>query len=162
MAWRRRNAGFAVLRRASRQRLFILPGALPARLSTLHTTPTESPTIMSKITDILNIFVTLNRDDREEIVELLCGLNQVAQHAEQHDFYDSDEWRQIRYLALKKNDGRCQCCGQRPSAGNPLHVDHIKPRSKFPTLALQINNLQVLCADCNYGKSNIDQTDWRQ
>ena len=42
-----------------------------------------------------------------------------------------------------------------------IHVDHIKPRSKYPELELDINNLQVLCEDCNIGKSNIDETDWR-
>ena len=42
-----------------------------------------------------------------------------------------------------------------------LHVDHIKPRSKYPELALDPNNLQVLCKDCNLGKSNLYNTDWR-
>jgi len=73
------------------------------------------------------------------------------------DFYESQEWKRVRYLALKKNNGRCECCG---STG-PLQVDHIKPRSLHPALELDLNNLQVLCADCNQGKSNIDDTDWR-
>ncbi|MFC6439812.1 HNH endonuclease [Bowmanella sp. JS7-9] len=33
-----------------------------------------------------------------------------------------------------------------------LHVDHVKPRAKFPELALDINNLQILCETCNLGK----------
>jgi hypothetical protein len=53
------------------------------------------------------------------------------------------------------------CCGARPTEANPLHVDHIKPRSKFPHLALSLSNLQVLCRQCNLGKSNTDDTDWR-
>lgn len=76
-------------------------------------------------------------------------------------FYVSDEWRRVRYEALKIHGGACQCCGAKAEKGKPLHVDHIKPRSKFPDLALDINNLQVLCADCNLGKSARDQTDWR-
>lgn len=43
-----------------------------------------------------------------------------------------------------------------------MHVDHIKPRSKYPHLAYDVNNLQVLCQDCNFGKSNHDETDWRR
>ena len=43
----------------------------------------------------------------------------------------------------------------------PIHVDHIKPRSTHPELALDPNNLQVMCDDCNLGKSNTDQIDWR-
>ena len=42
-----------------------------------------------------------------------------------------------------------------------LHVDHIKPRSKHPELELDINNLQILCKDCNLGKSNTDSIDYR-
>ena len=40
-------------------------------------------------------------------------------------------------------------------------VDHILPRKKFPKLAMDINNLQVLCRDCNMGKSDDDYTDFR-
>jgi 5-methylcytosine-specific restriction endonuclease McrA len=76
-------------------------------------------------------------------------------------FFKTMEWYAVRYGALKQANGRCQCCGQRPTEGNPLHVDHIKPISKFPELALEIANLQVLCAACNLGKSNKDTTDWR-
>jgi 5-methylcytosine-specific restriction endonuclease McrA len=42
-----------------------------------------------------------------------------------------------------------------------MHVDHIKPRSKYPHLALRESNLQVLCEACNLGKGNWDETDWR-
>lgn len=76
-------------------------------------------------------------------------------------FYDTDEWREVRYRALVIHGGCCQCCGASPFRGNPLHVDHIKPRSKFPELELDLNNLQVLCKDCNLGKRAWDQTDWR-
>jgi 5-methylcytosine-specific restriction endonuclease McrA len=76
-------------------------------------------------------------------------------------FYDSREWRELRYRALKRHGGSCQCCGTRANADHPLHVDHIKPRSLYPEMELDINNLQVLCEDCNLGKSNKDVTDWR-
>lgn len=42
-----------------------------------------------------------------------------------------------------------------------MHVDHIKPRSKYPALELVLSNLQVLCEDCNLGKLAHDETDWR-
>jgi 5-methylcytosine-specific restriction endonuclease McrA len=76
-------------------------------------------------------------------------------------FYETPEWRRLRYKALTLHGAVCQCCGARPSRGKPLHVDHIKPRSKFPELELDLNNLQVLCDDCNLGKGAWDQTDWR-
>ena len=77
------------------------------------------------------------------------------------DFYLSDEWRKLRYRVLKKYNATCMCCGADRSDGVKIHVDHIKPRSKWPHLALDFTNLQVLCEDCNIGKSNIDSTDWR-
>jgi 5-methylcytosine-specific restriction endonuclease McrA len=40
-------------------------------------------------------------------------------------------------------------------------VDHIKPRSTHPKLALAFDNLQLLCEDCNIGKSNKCDIDWR-
>jgi 5-methylcytosine-specific restriction endonuclease McrA len=75
-------------------------------------------------------------------------------------FYQSRAWQHIRYTALKAARGRCQCCG-RSSASATLHVDHIRPRSRVPHLALVSANLQVLCDDCNMGKGTWDETDWR-
>lgn len=78
------------------------------------------------------------------------------------DFFRTRAWRALRYRVLKKHGGKCQCCGATArSSGAPLHVDHIKPRSKFPELALEEENLQALCNLCNMGKSNTDETDWR-
>jgi hypothetical protein len=76
-------------------------------------------------------------------------------------FYNSPAWKRARYAALRKNDGRCELCGASKHDGATLHVDHILPRSKFPKLALEPTNLQVLCEPCNLGKSNTDETDWR-
>ena len=76
------------------------------------------------------------------------------------DFYASREWASVRYAALLKADGRCACCGASRNDGAVMHVDHIKPRSKFPELALSIENLQVLCNLCNVAKSNVDMTRW--
>lgn len=77
-------------------------------------------------------------------------------------FFLTPEWRNLRYQALKRSHGKCECCGRSPAAhGIALHVDHVKPRSKHPKLALELSNLQVLCETCNLGKGNQDSTDWR-
>lgn len=78
------------------------------------------------------------------------------------DFYNSRDWQACRFDALKKSNGCCTLCGRSPREhGVVLHVDHIKPRSKAPHLQLCRDNLQVLCKDCNMGKGNRDDTDWR-
>jgi 5-methylcytosine-specific restriction endonuclease McrA len=76
-------------------------------------------------------------------------------------FLTTYEWRRARMSALKKYGARCQCCGATPADGLRMHVDHIKPRKLFPHLALNTDNLQVLCEVCNHGKGNWDMTDWR-
>lgn len=76
-------------------------------------------------------------------------------------FYKSDEWRRIRYQILREQGGKCQCCGRSAKDGVVLHVDHIVPLSKDWNKRLDKNNLQVLCEDCNLGKSNTDFIDWR-
>lgn len=76
-------------------------------------------------------------------------------------FFKSDEWRQIRYYILKENGGHCCLCGRTVKDGVKLHVDHIIPISKDWSKRLDKDNLQVLCEDCNIGKSNKDDTDWR-
>jgi len=83
-------------------------------------------------------------------------------HTASDAFLMTYEWRKVRMEALKKYGARCQCCGATPAHGAVMNVDHIKPRKLFPHLALDLNNLQVLCHDCNHGKGNWDMTDWRE
>lgn len=76
-------------------------------------------------------------------------------------FYESREWLDLRYRVLQKAGGSCKLCGCRATPENPIQVDHIKPRSLHPELQLAESNMQVLCRNCNQGKSNKDDTDWR-
>ena len=76
-------------------------------------------------------------------------------------FLSTYAWRRLRMRVLKRDGAKCACCGATPATGAVMNVDHIKPRRLFPDLALDENNLQVLCDACNHGKGNWDQTDWR-
>lgn len=77
------------------------------------------------------------------------------------EFYLCDAWKKLRYRALQVCGATCQCCGAKQRDGFTMHVDHVKPRFKYPELQLDLNNLQVLCSDCNVGKGAWDETDWR-
>ena len=81
--------------------------------------------------------------------------------ADERHFLTSRAWLALRYRVLKKYGARCQCCGRGARDGAIIQVDHIKPRSLYPRLALRADNLQVLCRDCNLGKGAGDATDWR-
>lgn len=74
------------------------------------------------------------------------------------EFYESKEWKELRYKAILTHGRICQCCG---ATDKPIHVDHIKPRAKYPSLELNLENLQILCENCNIGKGGWDETDWR-
>lgn len=84
-----------------------------------------------------------------------------AERAQRDEFLFTYEWRRLRMTVLTKRGARCECCGATPKDGVRMNVDHIKPRLKYPELALEESNLQVLCEVCNHGKGNWDQTDWR-
>jgi len=85
----------------------------------------------------------------------------VTPSSDSKEFLLTYEWRKVRMLALKKYGPKCQCCGATPKDGAVMNVDHIKPRKLFPALALDVKNLQILCHECNHGKGNWDNTDWR-
>ena len=76
------------------------------------------------------------------------------------NFLNSPEWLEIRYQVLAKYPRICMLCG----AHGPkvtIQVDHIKPKIKYPELALDFNNLQLLCRECNLGKSYKNEDDFR-
>jgi 5-methylcytosine-specific restriction endonuclease McrA len=84
--------------------------------------------------------------------------NNVKPERKFHPVYDSIQWKNLRYYILKKFNFKCLACNTNNSE---LHVDHIKPISKYPELTFDENNLQVLCKDCNMSKSNKFEDDLR-
>lgn len=77
-------------------------------------------------------------------------------------FYKSAPWLALRAKVYEKYSGKCCLCGRsHRHDGVKIHADHIKPRSKYPHLELVEDNIQLLCEDCNLGKSNRYSTDWR-
>jgi ATP adenylyltransferase len=72
---------------------------------------------------------------------------------------DSDPVRaDVRYQVLAAARGRCALCGA-TCADRRIEVDHIIPRSRGGSN--DAANLQALCDECNRGKSNTDDTDFR-
>ena len=78
-------------------------------------------------------------------------------------FYSSLAWKRLRYRVLQERGLKCECCGAtKDDARLVMNVDHIKPIKTHWNLRLEMDNLQVLCSDCNRGKGSADQTDWRE
>jgi len=59
---------------------------------------------------------------------------------------------QLRWKVLKRDGFRCRACGNGPESGAFLQIDHITAISKGGSTVLE--NLQALCAPCNFGKGN--------
>jgi len=66
-------------------------------------------------------------------------------------------WQWLRRQVFDAYGKKCMKCGN----CDELHVDHIKPKSKFPKLAYRFSNMQVLCKRCNKLKGNRHCADYR-
>lgn len=91
-------------------------------------------------------------EKQEQDQKLKNDLLAFACSSSKEKFFNSTEWKKLRFNALQKYGNKCCSCGASAQSGAVLHVDHIKPRSIYPEYALDIQNLQILCADCNLGK----------
>lgn len=83
-------------------------------------------------------------------------------HANSEGFLESKEWKQLRKKVLDHYGSKCMVCGRTPQDGAIMNVDHIKPRKLYPSLALDFDNLGVLCGHHNKLKGNQDWGDYRQ
>ena len=57
----------------------------------------------------------------------------------------------IKVLAIEGDDWTCQSCLLRDT--EIMDVDHIKPKSVFPELKYNLNNLITLCPNCHKRKT---------
>ena len=77
----------------------------------------------------------------------------------QISFGTSENWRYLREMTFKIQGKRCLKCGKEEPS---MHVDHIRPKSTHPHLEYMIDNLQVLCPECNKKKSFTGTEDYRK
>lgn len=90
----------------------------------------------------------------ERVVEL-ARERQLA-FEERKAFYSSPEWKLIRDQVIKEEGKTCADCGSRIHEDANVTVDHKRPRSKSPELALSRENLRVVCRRCNSSKGASD------
>lgn len=96
-----------------------------------------------------NMFEQILTDAREEF--------QRDEH-----FYLSPEWKEVRKQILRSQHHICYICNEFISDPFDLTVDHIKPKSKYPELSLELSNLKIACRSCNSAKGNKDMKDFRK
>lgn len=76
-------------------------------------------------------------------------------------FLQSPEWKALRSRVIAAYGSKCMKCKVIPRSRRSVNVDHIKPRKFHPELALDFDNMQVLCGRCNKEKGNKHMTDYR-
>lgn len=89
---------------------------------------------------------------RLKTVELAEDRKRRIEETEQ--FNSSPEWNMRRSQVIERDGRVCAECGQRIRKSSDITVDHIKPRSKYPELSLEMENLRVLCRSCNSKKGD--------
>lgn len=70
-------------------------------------------------------------------------------------FYDTKEWKSLRYQAFLRDGFCCVRCGREAEVG-----DHIIPTKVRWDLRLDIKNVQSLCSHCHNQKTAEDEKEY--
>lgn len=89
----------------------------------------------------------------------LSKTKKITKYISSSLFFKMKEWEFLRSLTIRRYGCKCMKCG---ATNCEMHVDHIKPRKKYPKLQFDPENLQVLCKNCNMEKGFKYKTDYRQ
>lgn len=125
--------------------------------------------LKNPIGDFVISDVSADKPDKlnPKIARRLRKNTKIAAAEDRKSFYQTWEWKQLRYAVLQEYGPTCMCCGAQRGDKTPqgdsvvIVVDYIKPVAKFWHLRLERTNLQILCNECNQGKGAWDQTDHR-
>ena len=60
-------------------------------------------------------------------------------------------WNDLRLKVFERDGNICRFCGIQEDG---MHIDHKLPKFLFPSLTYDLDNLQVLCKNCNSRKGH--------
>ena len=114
------------------------------------------------MTVIIDRVLAEPRRVREERIK--SGIQELAEERkkrieEEQLFYSSPEWAKLRDIVINEEGRVCAQCHRHIKNDSDVTVDHIRPRSKYPDLALKRENLRVLCRRCNSIKKDKELAD---
>jgi hypothetical protein len=99
----------------------------------------------------------------ESMVKKIPAKSQIETYVRREDaneFYFSNEWADLRNLFIARKNREtsynliCNICNCKITPETGLNVDHIKPIRLFWYDRLKIDNLQIVCVQCNINKGN--------
>jgi hypothetical protein len=105
---------------------------------------------------IVGILTNPRRERRKQVELRIQELAEERKRKieEAQSFYSSPEWLKLREQVIREEGRVCAQCGRHIKNDNDVTVDHIRPRTKYPHLALSRENLRVLCRRCNSRKKD--------
>lgn len=75
--------------------------------------------------------------------------SQYKNESDRKVFYNSSAWLKTREAVLKRDNYECSWCKKKGAVTTKdsatLEIDHIKELKDYPDLALDLDNLRVLC-----------------
>lgn len=61
----------------------------------------------------------------------------------------------VKNFLREESNSKCMYCESKIKHITPEHIEHIKPKSKFPELAYEWDNLGLSCPVCNMNKRDV-------
>lgn len=94
---------------------------------------------------------------RVQVKSLKKNLRRIAQN-DYKAFRNSELGQLLKQKLYITQEERCNNpnCGLRLPITH-LQMDHIKPISKYPVLAVEPTNFQLLCGPCNAAKGSLEE-----
>lgn len=107
--------------------------------------------VIKQAYDLSQVYKVIQRARREELLrlQLLKPLKpKIDRKLHTTHLLKTPEWQAIRVKVFARDGRTCKRC----KTTEHLQIDHILPKSKYPFLTFDLNNLQVLCRSCNFRK----------
>jgi hypothetical protein len=120
----------------------------------------------------------LTNSDIKELFQLADDIGNKHYHKltpkDLQDYLQYNNWRYINgdyecgttdisKLWVKNNSSlRCPICQEKYLRSNYKTIDHKLPRSHYPWLSMNFDNLWVICKDCNIEKSDLNWFEYEQ
>lgn len=76
--------------------------------------------------------------------------------AEREDLVSHYRHRDIQAALFGSSHGKCAYCECKPAVGGYAEVEHFLPKSRYPALAFDWDNLLPACRRCNDAKLDLD------
>lgn len=88
--------------------------------------------------------------------------NYYEENKERKKMLNSKRWKDLRIRTIKRDGGMCNRCWVELGIieTSQLQVHHIKPRSEYPELMFDPDNLITVCKTCNLALGTSGKLDW--